>query len=216
MEKAGRPVKEKGHRATVEPNHYQICETLETQHLKSGKNANYKLPKDAVRHFENEPELRSNLIMRDVSQPSSGSESEIQKESLKKQRSLDFVSDEKNNYRVKAKAHKGAGNSDTEGRKDLSNNMGDKGKRTDEAYSSSVGSTKDRDHSQSSSVNSKDDTDMRVSSYFHYVTPKFAQFLNLRIYQNIDTILLTTACTVLVLIISTSLYDFTTVLNFDI
>lgn len=191
MEKAGRPVKEKSQKTVVEPNHYQICETLETQHLKSGKNANYKLPKDVVRHFDNEPELRSNVIMRDASQPGSGSESEIQKESLKKQRSLDFVSDEKNNYRVKAKAHKGAGNSDSEGRKDLSNNMGDMGKRTDEAYSSSVGSTKDRDHSQSSSVNSKDETDIRVSTTLRQIAPKFAFFTYIFI-KKYDSILLTT------------------------
>lgn len=111
-----------------------------------------------VRHLENQPELKSKAFSREDYGQGSGSESETQKESLRKQKSCDYSAEEKKNSRYKG-SYKVKGNSDNEQSSHLPPSMGARERKIEEAYSSSVGSTKDRDHSNSSSVNSKNDTD---------------------------------------------------------
>lgn len=156
MEPSNRKAKGKVLRADVEPTHYQIDDSA--LHHKSNKNADYSLHGGSSKG--NEPLLLVNQSRSGEDlQNASGSESESVKDALKKQRSADFTAEE-------YKAHKYKGtkqanrHSDTEENSGYpsSANMIEKEKRIEDAYSSSVGSTKDRDNSNSSSVNSRDST----------------------------------------------------------
>jgi hypothetical protein len=93
----------------------------------------------------------------------SGSESESVREQLTKKRSVDYTDEEKKNLKYKSSS-KPSGMSDSEDRSNHNQNtLTRKEKLIEEVYSSSVGSTKDRDNSQSSSVNSKTENDSNVS-----------------------------------------------------
>lgn len=96
----------------------------------------------------------------------SGSESEGYSEGIRKQKSQDYKSEERKVNRFKAgQVMKGA--SDTNSNGDAAQSSDPKVQKIDAGYSSSVGSTKDRDHSQSSSLNSKDNHSSSVSAFIH-------------------------------------------------